>query len=173
MRALPVARSGLVAALFLVRAFLAGFLAASHADGMAPTGEPMRLAVDAAPLVIKGPDGSQRAVFDVEIARSDSEHSSGLMYRTDLPANRAMLFAFQDDDQRYFWMKNTPSSLDILFVARDGTVLNIARDTVPFSTEPIPSDGDAGFVLEVLAGTTARLGIVPGDRLVHPEVGIR
>ena len=156
-------------ALFAVFVSLA-LVAMVRADVMPAPGQPMRLPVDLAQLVIRAPDGSERARFDLEIARSDREHARGLMHRTDLPPDRAMLFVFADDDMRYFWMKDTPSSLDIIFVARDGTILNIARDTVPFSTVPIPSSAPAGFVLEVLAGTAARLSIAPGDRLDHPEV---
>lgn len=154
--------------LFLLALLLA--FGTVRADTAFVPGQPMRLPVDLTQLVIRAPDGTEKARFDLEIARTDREHARGLMHRTDMPASRAMLFVFPDDELRYFWMKDTPSSLDIIFVARDGTILNIARDTVPFSTDPIASSGPAGFVLEVLAGTSAQLSIVPGDRLDHPEV---
>ncbi len=158
------------ACLAFVALALAGLISLTSADTAFVPGQPMRLPVDATALVVRAPDGTERARFDVEIARSDAEHARGLMYRTDLPENRAMLFVFDDDSVRYFWMKDTPSSLDIIFVARDGTILNIAKATTPFSTAPVPSTGEAGFVLEVLAGVTGKAAIVAGDKLEHPEI---
>ncbi|MCR9123823.1 MAG: DUF192 domain-containing protein [Phyllobacteriaceae bacterium] len=133
--------------------------------------EPMRLPVDPAQLAVTSADGKERARFDLEIARTGDEHMRGLMHRTDLPADRAMLFVFDAAGQRAFWMKDTPLPLDIIFAAEDGTIVRVARDTVPFSTVPIRSGAPALYVLEVHAGTTEALGIVAGDRLVHPAIG--
>lgn len=133
--------------------------------------EPMRLPVDVDRLAIVAADGAVRARFDIEIARTGDQHMRGLMYRTDLPENRAMLFVFDAAGQRAFWMKDTPTPLDIIFAAEDGTIVRVARNTVPFSTVPIRSGAPALYVLEVHAGTAEALGIEAGDRLVHPAVG--
>ncbi len=136
--------------------------------GSAFAQEPMRLPVDAVPLVVAAPDGAERARFEVEIARTPSQHQRGLMFRTDLPRNRAMLFVFDGEAQRSFWMRNTPTPLDIIYADGQGDIVSIARDTVPFSTRSIPSGAPARYVLEVHAGLTGLLGIRPGDRLRHP-----
>lgn len=133
--------------------------------------EPMRLPVDPAQLAVTSVDGEERARFDLEIARTGEEHMRGLMHRTDLPADRAMLFIFDAVGQRAFWMKDTPLPLDIIFAAEDGTIVRVARDTVPFSTVPIRSGAPALYVLEVHAGTAEARGIAAGDRLVHPAIG--
>jgi hypothetical protein len=65
------------------------------------------------------------------------------------------------------WMKDTYLPLDMIFLAADGVVLNIAEKTVPFSLIPVSSAGEALAVLEVNAGTARRLGIRPGDRVYH------
>jgi uncharacterized membrane protein (UPF0127 family) len=66
------------------------------------------------------------------------------------------------------WMRNTRIPLDMLFIAKDGHIVNIAERTVPFSETTIPSKGPVRAVLELNGGTSARLGIKPGDRVTHP-----
>ncbi len=64
-------------------------------------------------------------------------------------------------------MKNTPLSLDIIFVGSDGRISNIAANTVPYSLDSVASSGFAIAVLELRAGRSAELGIVPGDRVIY------
>jgi len=66
------------------------------------------------------------------------------------------------------WMKNTYLPLDMLFIRKDGTVSRIAADTEPLSTAIIASGGPVSAVLELNAGTAAKLGIQSGDRVEHP-----
>jgi len=114
-------------------------------------------------------DGGVHA-FSVEIADDPVERARGLMFRETMPRDHGMLFDFAQEGERSFWMKNTPLPLDIVFIGADGTVVSIARGTTPFSTDPIPSDGPARFVLEVNAGVADAIGLQPGDRLVHRRV---
>ncbi|MEP3665528.1 MAG: DUF192 domain-containing protein, partial [Roseibium sp.] len=81
-----------------------------------------------------------------------------------------MLFVFQSEDQRYFWMKNTPLPLDIIFIGADGAIVSIAAGTTPFSTDTIPSGKPARFVLELNAGRAAELGIKAGDTASSPSM---
>ena len=138
--------------------------------GLALAREPMRLDVDAQALVVAAPDGTERARFDIEIARTPSERQMGLMFRTDLPRDRAMLFVFDDEAPRSFWMRNTPTPLDIIYADGAGVIVSIARDTVPLSMRAIPSGAPARYVLEVHAGLTGLLGIRPGDALRHGAI---
>lgn len=131
---------------------------------------PMRLPVDPVALVVVGAEGGRKAQFDIEIARTGAQRMRGLMHRLDLPADRGMLFVFEDEAPRSFWMQNTPTPLDIVFADANGSIVRIARETVPLSTASIRSGGAARFVLEVHAGTAERLGMGTGDRLVHPAI---
>ena len=65
------------------------------------------------------------------------------------------------------WMKNTYLPLDMLFIRADGTVARVAPDTEPLSTKVVPSGEPVLAVLELNAGTSARLGIHTGDRVEH------
>ncbi len=94
-----------------------------------------------------------------EIADSDAERTQGLMHRETLAASAGMLFVFDDEDMRFFWMKNTPLSLDIIFISADKKIVSIAENTTPFSEAPISSEFPAKFVLEVNAGFSATQGL--------------
>ena len=107
-------------------------------------------------------------VFSVEVATTEEEKRTGLMYRKELPDGRGMLFDFSPEQEVSMWMKNTFIPLDMIFIRADGRILRIAEDTVPQSTKIIPSRGLAKGVLEVIAGTARKYGIAPGDRVAHP-----
>lgn len=107
-------------------------------------------------------------VFNVEIATTDKERETGLMYRKQLPEGQGMLFDFRPEQQVSMWMKNTYIPLDMIFIQADGRILRIAEDTEPLSTKIIPSGGPVTGVLEVIGGTARKLGIAPGDRVGHP-----
>nr|WP_255720558.1 DUF192 domain-containing protein [Acuticoccus kalidii] len=108
--------------------------------------------------------------FTIEIADDPVERATGLMYREEMARDHGMLFDFGREGPRAFWMKNTPLPLDIIFTKADGTVVSIARNTTPFSTDSIPSEGDARFVFEVNAGVADAIGLAAGDRLLHRRV---
>lgn len=110
--------------------------------------------------------GSKRLPFRVELAASPQAQARGLMFRTELGDDEGMLFPSQVPEPRSFWMKNTPLSLDIIFVGTDGRITNIAAGTTPYSLEPVQSSGFTIAVLELRAGRAAELGIVPGDKVI-------
>jgi len=107
-------------------------------------------------------------VFSVEMATTDKERETGLMYRKELPDGKGMLFDFSPEQQISMWMKNTYISLDMIFIRADGRILRIAENTEPQSLNIISSGGLAKGVLEVIAGTAQKYGIAPGDRVAHP-----
>ena len=107
-------------------------------------------------------------VFSVEMATTEEEKSTGLMYRKELPDGKGMLFDFSPEQQISMWMKNTFIPLDMIFIRADGRILRIAENTEPQSTKIISSGGLAKGVLEVIAGTAQKYGIAPGDRVAHP-----
>jgi len=107
-------------------------------------------------------------VFSVEMATTEEEKQTGLMYRKELADGKGMLFDFSPEQQISMWMKNTYISLDMIFIRADGRILRIAENTEPHSTKIISSGGLARGVLEVAAGTAQKYGIQPGDRVAHP-----
>jgi uncharacterized protein len=107
-------------------------------------------------------------VFSVEIADNDAERARGLMYRKELPEGQGMLFDFHREQEVSFWMQNTYIPLDMVFIRADGRILRIAENTEPLSTKLISSGGPVRAVLEVIGGTTRKLGIAPGDRVASP-----
>jgi len=111
--------------------------------------------------------------FAVEMATTDAERSQGLMYRKELPEGQGMLFDFQRDQEVAFWMKNTYVPLDMIFIRSDGRIMRIAENTEPLSEKLVPSNAAVRGVLEVIAGTTRKLGIAVGDRVAHPIFGAR
>jgi uncharacterized membrane protein (UPF0127 family) len=118
------------------------------------------------PLEIATKSGVQ--VFSVEMATTEEEKTTGLMYRKELPDGKGMLFDFTPAQEVSMWMKNTFISLDMIFIRADGRILRIAENTEPQSTRIISSGGLAKGVLEVIAGTAKKYGIEPGDRVAHP-----
>jgi uncharacterized membrane protein (UPF0127 family) len=143
-------------------ALLAVFLVFVTSAWSAAAQEPAAIST----LVINSASGVHR--FQVELADTPERRSLGLMHRRSMPANAGMLFDFKSDEPVAMWMRNTIIPLDMLFIARDGRVVNIAERTVPFSETGIPSKGPVRAVLELNAGTASRLGIKPGDRVTHP-----
>lgn len=107
-------------------------------------------------------------VFTVELAVTDVDRQRGLMFRKELPEGHGMLFDFQRDQELGFWMKNTYIPLDMIFITGDGRIHRIAENTEPLSERVVPSNGPVRAVFEVIAGTTRKLGISPGDRVAHP-----
>jgi uncharacterized membrane protein (UPF0127 family) len=91
------------------------------------------------------------------------------MYRNDLPEMQGMLFLFPREGPLSFWMKNTPRSLDIIYINSAYTIVSIARNTTPFSEEQLPSGKPSQFVLEVNGGFCERHGISEEDRIEFPK----
>ena len=121
-------------------------------------------------LSIETADG-QRHRLEVELALTGEQHAQGLMYRRSLAEDAGMLFLYGGVGVLSMWMKNTPVPLDMMFIAPDGRIVDIAERTVPYSLETVSSRFAASAVLEVNGGTVARLGIQPGDRVLHWAFG--
>lgn len=106
-------------------------------------------------------------VFDIEIAETDFEQTTGLMYRKSMEKNRGMLFIYPDERPRGgFYMKNTYIALDLIYLDSNDKIVDINENTKPFSETPVPSVIPAKYVLEVNAGTVENLGLEVGDSMV-------
>jgi uncharacterized protein len=123
-------------------------------------------AAEMQPLEIVTANGGHK--FSIELATSPEEQAKGLMFRRELPDMQGMLFDFTTEQEVAFWMENTFISLDLIFINADGRIRRIAENAEPMSKATIPSGGPVRAVLEVIGGTTRKLGIKEGDRVVHP-----
>lgn len=100
-----------------------------------------------------------------EVADTAEEQRLGLMGREDLGGDRGMLFVFDDDRARSFWMKDTPIPLDMVFVASDYTIVDLNSNATPFSEAIFTSRAPCRYVVEVNGGYCAAHGIGIGDRI--------
>ena len=116
------------------------------------------------PLTIATKGGQLQ--FCVAVARTSEEQARGLMFRDRLAPREGMIFPLDEPRVASFWMKNTVIPLDIIFVRGDGTISNIAAQTVPYSLEPVLSDEPVATVLELAGGQAAALGIAEDDKVV-------
>jgi uncharacterized protein len=131
------------------------------------------------PLFVKEGDlwfiGDEKAVLasdtlahiDIEVSATDAERMKGLMYRTNIAETTGMIFFFKEAGLQYFWMKNTPSSLDIIYVDPTNRILNIHEFTAPYSTQNYASTGKADKVVEVKGGFCQKNKIKAGDRIAY------
>lgn len=105
--------------------------------------------------------------LEIEIADSDYEYQTGLMYRKEMKANRGMLFIYNEEQVRpNFYMKNTYIPLDLIYINSAFKIVDINRNAQPMNESPIPSEAASQYVLEVNAGMADQWKISLGDRAV-------
>jgi hypothetical protein len=109
--------------------------------------------------------------FKVELAETPAQMTQGLMFRTSLAPDAGMLFDYKQPIAATMWMRNTLIPLDMLFVDAQGRIVNIHERAVPQSLDVIAAAAPVRAVIELNGGTAARLGIAPGDQVVHPIFG--
>lgn len=119
-------------------------------------------------LTIEPAAGGPGHAFDIEVASSEQEKRLGLMYRTAIGASEGMLFPYMAEREVSMWMRNTYIPLDMVFIHSNGTIARIEERAEPLSDRIIASGSAVAAVLELQAGTVARLGIKPGDRVSYP-----
>jgi len=149
-------------------------LTACSSDGAAASSGSAETPAKTIALTVTSSNGAHD--FTVETAKTEAEQQRGLMFRTGIAPNGGMLFAPYPPGgggpkEASFWMKNTPSPLDIIFIRPDGTIATIAENTVPFSETPIPSGEPVAAVLEIDGGRSAELGIAEGDKVTWAGQG--
>ena len=102
--------------------------------------------------------------INAELASTPQQREIGLMFRTAMPANDGMLFAFEQPGKQCFWMRNTLIPLSVAFIGDDGSVVNI-DDMKPQTDDSHCSARPVRFVLEMNEGWFAKRGIKAGSRL--------
>ena len=120
-----------------------------------------------ATIVVIGGDG-EGLELTVELARTASERSRGLMLREELAEDGGMLFVFPEDTKAGFWMKDTLIPLSIAFIAADGTILDV-QEMEPLSEDRHRPPAPYRYALEVNQGWFEEQGFGTGDRVEIPE----
>lgn len=98
-----------------------------------------------------------------EVARTSEDRERGLMYREEVPEGTGMLFVFEDEEVRSFWMRNTYVPLDIAYMDAGMQIVSI-KQMEPETDELYSSEAPAMFALEAPMGWFEDHGIEEGDR---------
>lgn len=114
-------------------------------------------------LTLRKTNDSIFKTLDIEIAQTDYETQTGLMYRKSMEEHQGMLFIFQEEQPRSFYMKNTEFSLDIIYINKKKEVVSIQKNTIPYDKNSLPSGEPVLYVLEIKAGLSDRWGVEIGD----------
>ncbi len=108
-------------------------------------------------------DANNSIMFKVLIAESNKERRQGLMHIEAMENDQGMLFIFDPVRNVSMWMRNTPMPLDMIFINKEGRIINIAKNTTPYSTKGISSGGIINWVLEINGGLSDRMNIKKGN----------
>ncbi len=117
-------------------------------------------------ITIQRQNGTE-ITFDVELAITEQQHQYGLMNREELPEDEGMIFIFEKEAMRSFWMRNTLVPLDIAFISKDGTIHHIHHSANPLDETRITSAAPSLAVLEILGGTSEKVNLKIGDRVIY------
>jgi len=108
--------------------------------------------------------------LDIEIADTDYDIQTGLMYRSSMQDDRGMLFVFPTMQQRYFYMRNTKFPIDLIFLDNNNFIVSFQENAKPFDESSLPSVVPAQFVLEVNAGLAEKWLLEIGDRMDYTAI---
>lgn len=129
------------------------------------TSSDVQFAVEGQLKMFKDSTEQPYADFEIEIADNDYEIQTGMMYRKSLRPNRGMLFIFPEEQPRYFYMKNTEISLDIIYLNAEKKIISFQKNAKPLDESSLPSEGPAQYVFEINGGQADALGMEVGDRM--------
>lgn len=105
--------------------------------------------------------------FDIEIADTEYEIQTGLMYRDSMKKKQGMLFVFETEAPRSFYMKNTKIPLDLIFIDKNHLIVSFQKNAKPFDETSLPSHKPAKYVLEINTHLVDKWGITVGDSISH------
>ncbi|NNE02079.1 MAG: DUF192 domain-containing protein [Eudoraea sp.] len=120
--------------------------------------------------LLKSETDSVLASLDIEIAETDYETQTGLMYRDTMEDNQGMLFIFPDVAYHSFYMKNTKIPLDIIYIDENLRIASIVKNAQPMNETSLSSGVPVQYVLEVNAGLTDSWKVTEGDRITFQKL---
>lgn len=113
---------------------------------------------------------STRIEMDIEIADTDFDVQTGLMYRDSMKDTQGMLFVFNDETERNFYMKNTKIPLDLIYINANKKIVSFQKNAKPFDESSLPSNGIAKYVLEINADLVNKWMISVGDSISYSKL---
>lgn len=119
--------------------------------------------------IYKAESDSLIVKLDIEIADTDYDIQTGLMYRDSMRDDRGMLFVFPTMRERFFYMRNTKFPLDLIYLNGKKFIVSFQENAKPFDESQLPSQVPAQFVLEVNAGLAEKWLLEVGDRIEYVE----
>jgi len=132
--------------------------------------EPITFTKEGELSIYKAQSDSVLTTLDIEIADTDYETQTGLMYRDDLADNQAMLFIFPDVAMHFFYMKNTKIPLDIIYIDEELQIASLKENAQPLDETGMSSEVPVKYVLEVKAGLASRWDLNIGDRISYAKI---
>lgn len=120
--------------------------------------------------ILKAQTDSIVKTLDIEIADTDYETQTGLMYREELGENQGMLFIFPNEQVRSFYMKNTKIPLDIIYIDENKSIVSFQKNAKPYDETSLPSNAPAKYVLEVYSGLSDAWELEVGDKIAFEVI---
>jgi uncharacterized protein len=108
--------------------------------------------------------------LDAELATTGREITTGMMFRTNVTDESAMLFVFSQPYQPSFWMKNCPDSLSAAYISPDGVIQEIHHLEKYDTNSVVAAAANIQYVLEVNDGWFQRHHVGTGV-LIRTEIG--
>jgi uncharacterized membrane protein (UPF0127 family) len=108
--------------------------------------------------------------LDAELAHTEDQVHTGMMFRTNILETDAMLFIFPRPYQASFWMKNCPESLSAAYIGPDGVIEEIHHLEKQDTNSVVAGENNVQYVLEVKDGWFARHNINTGT-VIRTEKG--
>jgi uncharacterized membrane protein (UPF0127 family) len=108
--------------------------------------------------------------FDAELALTDEEEMTGMMFRTNIQETDAMLFVLPQPQRANFWMKNCPESISAAYITPDGIIREIHHLEKNDTNGVVAARDDIQFVLETKEGWFTRHHIATGT-VIQSEKG--
>lgn len=117
-------------------------------------------------LTIYNAEDEELKRLDIEVAKTDYEQETGLMYRKEMKENRGMLFVYDHEKPRpNFYMKNTLIGLDLIYINAAKEIVDVKENAQPEDQSLISSEAEAQYVLEVNSGMVEKWGLSVGGKV--------
>ena len=120
-------------------------------------------------IYILSKKNNEKFKFDVQIADTKPKRKKGFQCQKKIKKNEGMLFVWGHEDKRYFWMKNTEFSLDIIFINKNLEIVDIFFNAKPYDLMTITSDKKAQYILELYASVFKSFNLEIGDELIFKK----
>lgn len=120
-------------------------------------------------VIYKADTDSVITRFNIEIADSDFETQTGLMYRDAMEQNQGMLFIFSEEAMHSFYMKNTKIPLDIIYIDKNLRIASFKENAQPLDEAGLSSEVPVQYVLEINAGLAEKWLLEVGDRISYEK----